>query len=395
MEPHNLRSILAAKFKANDAYELKLWEQLDVSTREMTKNLCDEQDFYGLLVPRTGATVTLKSACQQTALLFLSLQSPSELPLYIRKKFGEECNQAITQLVLDGILQIEFEGELVTGVAARDAVYQQPSQSNEPNGKIEELSLSALKFAQELQVTESYQLSSFLYNFNRLPVTSVWRDHFPTSINFGAYFDFAGNAALNKSLKQGWSYSAPQKETDGWHSWARYSAGAQTSSSAPTFKLYISPSPDALRSVFDLVVPVITQSKAFSFKMGKDVFGILRPDKLVVYFEDFAGLQTVAQELQPVLSAFPGQGVPFTAALTSDGMLSWGIDPPTAYNSSIWSTRESWRLWVTNRLAVALLAARVAPQNSVPPYQFALERLRLDGVDTTTWTPVESIWANN
>jgi hypothetical protein len=26
------------------------------------------------------------------------------------------------------------------------------------------------------------------------------------------------------------------------------------------------------------------------------------------------------------------------------------------------------------------------------PWQFALERLRLDGVDTATWTPVETIW---
>jgi hypothetical protein len=72
----------------------------------------------------------------------------------------------------------------------------------------------------------------------------------------------------------------------------------------------------------------------------------------------------------------------------------------------------SWRLWLTNRLARALIAAVAAPSSALPlpgvsgaaglagaaagetmePWRFAVERLRLEGVDTDSWTPGGSLW---
>jgi hypothetical protein len=79
-------------------------------------------------------------------------------------------------------------------------------------------------------------------------------------------------------------------------------------------------------------------------------------------------------------------GVPFTAAIAADGMLSWGTDPPGNRSGT---GGGSWRSWVTGRLADYLAAARPTPSEGVPvePWQIALERIRLDGVDTDTWVP--------
>ena len=70
-----------------------------------------------------------------------------------------------------------------------------------------------------------------------------------------------------------------------------------------------------------------------------------------------------------------------------------GADPPRAAQTPLPQMQESWRLWITNRLARALLAARASPAAEIEPWQFALDRVRLEGVDTETWAPSQRMWA--
>jgi hypothetical protein len=53
---------------------------------------------------------------------------------------------------------------------------------------------------------------------------------------------------------------------------------------------------------------------------------------------------------------------------------------------------ESWRLWVVGRLVSALVAARTA-SNAGEPWGYALERIALEGVDTSTWVPSQGVFA--
>ena len=88
------------------------------------------------------------------------------------------------------------------------------------------------------------------------------------------------------------------------------------------------------------------------------------------------------------LDGCPAHGVPFTAEISGEGLLSWGVDPPESKQMLSWQPQESWRLWLTNRLANALLTARRANSASGPePWRYALERLGLEGIDTESWTP--------
>jgi hypothetical protein len=69
------------------------------------------------------------------------------------------------------------------------------------------------------------------------------------------------------------------------------------------------------------------------------------------------------------------------------------MDPPDEDGSVWrgWSGRESWRLWLARRLASALVTAQAMGSTTNGPsdeaWRFALDRLRLEGVDTDTWTP--------
>lgn len=132
----------------------------------------------------------------------------------------------------------------------------------------------------------------------------------------------------------------------------------------------------------------------FYWKVGRDVYGLLRPDKIVVYFREFADLQETGASILEKLERCPAHGVPFTAELAGEGLLSWGIDPPMEKHSVPWLERESWRLRICNRLATALLLAKASTRSGISAQRFAMDRLRLEGIDTETWTPTHGLtWA--
>jgi len=159
-----------------------------------------------------------------------------------------------------------------------------------------------------------------------------------------------------------------------------------------TCKLYVSPNPELLQEAVAVAVDVFRYAGATRFKLGLDVYGLLRPDKIVAYFNSVEELHNATERLLKRLEGCPAHGVPFTAELASDGLLSWGMDPPRDQQTLGWQERESWRLWLTNRLAVALLFAKQTQSTTIEPWQFAMERLELEGVNTASWTPKRIIW---
>jgi hypothetical protein len=73
------------------------------------------------------------------------------------------------------------------------------------------------------------------------------------------------------------------------------------------------------------------------------------------------------------------------------------MDPPRSERLLSWQEQGSWRLWVVQRLAAALIAARAAPETTMQPttmqpWQFALARLRREGIDVDRWIPSAAIW---
>jgi hypothetical protein len=391
---------LAETLRASPLYELVLYDRLPAPERAALAELARDPGFYGVLRLRDGSGPALKSVDRDTALLFLTLREPGPLPSYVRAQLGEAAPRTVARLVADGVLEVEIGGAFVSGPAA--LARRGPADWPESAGRIAALSSSALRYGQALaaaQTTDPSLLAWRLYSYNRQPLTPRWRRLLPTPEAMARHLGIGAGGANRKLLDRGWT----PVEMTGWLAWwSRSRAGdaAGGRSGGPTWKLYVSPRPEGLAEGFGegfgAILEALTAARADQFKVGADAGGLLRPDKIVAYFPSYERLAAAAASVLARLDGVPAQGVPFTAEIGGGGLLSWGVDPPDGERSVLGGGRESWRVWVAHRLAWALLAARGtadSPEETrIEPWRFALERVRLDGVDTETWTPSAALW---
>jgi hypothetical protein len=388
-----LHELSSRPFRANPSYELVLFDRLPPDERRALAGLEQDPELYGVLRPGAPG-LGLKSVDRETALLFLTLREPGPLPAYVRTAFGESAGRAIVRLVAEGVLEIEHGGAFLSGATALDRLRtERGCPEDTGRGRLAGLSIDALRHAQALALDDPLALSYRLYGFHRRPLTPGWKRRLPSPQAVRDYLGLGVGGAARRALGAGWlEQQAPR--SGGWLSWQAAATlgggigGADIPGpAAPTWKLYISPTPEALHDGFAAIVEALTATRSWQLKVGSDAAGLLRPDKLVAYFPSFERLAEAAGRLAGSLSGIAVHGVPFTAEVGGDGLLSWGVDPPASERRLPELGRESWRLWLTHRLARALLAARATPSTAAEPWQIAVERLRLEGVNTETWTP--------
>jgi hypothetical protein len=140
-QPGILKDILQTRFRANPGYELVLFDRLPEAYRAQLASLQADSDFYGVLWPNAPG-LTLKAVDRETALLFFTLQQPGPIPAYVRARFGERCNQALAELVLDGVLEVAAasDGEFASGAAAHHIIHEARAPIS-AGGRITRLSL--------------------------------------------------------------------------------------------------------------------------------------------------------------------------------------------------------------------------------------------------------------
>ena len=248
-------------------------------------------------------------------------------------------------------------------------------------GHIAELSLNAVRYGQGLMLDDSTALSRRLYGYNRLPLSPDWQRRLPSADSVAAFLDVQAGGYIGRHLKDKWIELADMQ----WLHWrSRYSA----SHDQRRYKLYISPVPDQLPETFATAVRVFGDMNVPAFKVARTTAGILRPDKLVAYFERSTDMHAVGAHLASALYGIAVQGVPFTGTDDPAGLLSWGVDPPLG-SRRLRHQPTSWRQWVTDRLAGALMVAGSSPASGREPWEFALRRVALAGVDIMTWKPTE------
>ncbi|HEY0157339.1 MAG TPA: hypothetical protein VGF28_08655 [Thermoanaerobaculia bacterium] len=372
------------RFRSSPHVELKRLGDLTLEQREPLRELEDDPEFYGLFVPKPPLTSSLKSVTRQTADLFRSLSSAAHLDdalLGDREAAGD-----VIDLVLDGILELETGDGFVSGADALPIVGAPAPPA--ATGAAARISHDALLYAQDLETSDRGALTTALYLYNHIPASPFWKGRFPNADAVLAHVG-ADRGALRTLLERDWHAST----FEGWLNWSSRSS-VRPDPGHVTYKLYVSPRPERIRDAFEVVVRVLSSYPGMQFKIGNNAAGLLRPDKLVTYFSTRELLDEVAAELRRELAGCDAHGVPFTAALDDTGLLSWGIDPPENERALRWLQRQSWRLWVVQRLAAALSIAKSArTAAAVEPWRFALERTRRQGVDVETWTPSATLWS--
>jgi hypothetical protein len=344
--------------------------------------------LYGILRPRPGERLEPRAVSPDTALLFLTLAEPGPLPAYARAALGEAAADTVTRLVMDGVLEFEHRGEWVSaGSAAAVLAGRGPKGGR---GRIGELSVAAVRYGQELGDLPEDLLALRLYAYGRRPVSPELRRQLPDETAVSEALGLAEDGSARRALDAGWREVPAQAGSPAyWRSWRPRRPIGDMRGRRASYKLYISPSVGALPSAVAIAAEVLAAGPpAIAFKIGKDLPGICRPDKFVAYFDRLDDVQAAAEKFRDRLAGHPAHGVPFTAAITDDGLLSWGADPPAGVNGS---SSSSWRLWVARRLAEHLTSARCTSAG-LEPWLFALERLRVGGVDVDTWIPTGDIW---
>lgn len=284
--------------------------------------------------------------------------------------------RALARLVLDGIIEIEVGGAWLSGPDAYPVFFSdaraQPSAS-----RVQQLSLDALRYGAALPLRDPRRLALRLYRYNTRPASPEWRERIPKP---------DAVTRLLSGIKSGRGRRTRTGATGSgcWLTWNR----ADTDSLPPSLhKLYVSPDPRTVAEACHAVVALMEEGDGpLAVKVGRDLPSLLRPDKLVAYFDSEARMRRTAQALGRALAGMPAQGVPFTAPLDASGLLSWGVDSGAGGPLFGPLGVDSWRGWVTQRLAAALTTAR-ASGSPVSPVRFALDRLALDGVDTEGWVP--------
>jgi hypothetical protein len=385
----NDRSDLVGRvFRTGSAYDLIALDRLSIEEHAVFAELRADPAMYGVLRPRAGNGRTYRAVGKDLALLLLTLREPGALPFFVWTADERTSASAISQLVLDGVLEIELAGQFVSGPAAA-AFFRRESPAS-PEGHLAKLSREAMLYAQALELDEPDRLAARLYAFGRCPVTPNRAREMQNDEGLLAWLEAPPGSDLRRSLDVDWRM-AKAAEAPGWFAWRKTERRSPRAAGA-NYKLYISPRVDHVPRTFAIVVDQLGRRNSAQFKIGKRADGITRPDKLVAYFETLDDLIGAANDLTGALSGIGAHGVPFSAQISPDGLLSWGMDPPSADRTLSWHAPESWRQWVVRRLATAMVAARLHGESSLQPWQFAVERLRCEGVDTERWSPSAAIW---
>jgi hypothetical protein len=372
--PAGWRQALECNVMANPAYQLRALGALPDRYRRSLEGLgVDLSNVFGFLVGEAGSGLPDKLVDVAGANLFRSLRQPGHLPPSAAGRLAE--------LVLDGVLGLESTDGFVYGPAAYEAVAQL-DELPVPHDRLSRLSHAALAYAGRLRLGDVDRVCARLYCYHRIPLSRRWARAYPNST---AVLDLVRGAALSRS----WVGPTEGEESADWLSWARRDNDRRDARPGQLpYKLYVSPHVDDLADVFPALVEALTAAGASRFKMGADAEGLLRPDKIVVYLADARELENVARAVEFALDGVRPHGVPFSAELAGDGLLSWGGDPPEDAGP-VGAGAESWRLSVCRRLAEYLVAAQAAPLRHTRPAEFALARLAVDGVDVRSFAPAD------
>jgi hypothetical protein len=368
------RTVRGAVLRTCSAYELVPLERMTARERTALRGFQQFTDTYGILRPREPG-LTVLAVDDNTAVFYRAVSVAGQLSGF---DYDRQSPSAVEQLVLDRVLEMATDGNFVSGPAAY-AWLHPVTYIHCGRQRIAKLSLDALQYAQALLLRDSVALSLRLYDYNRLPLSPGWRRRLPSTAAMAGFLDIRAGGPTFRLLKEYWIESADTH-------WLRWRTHATSPYEHRPYKLYVSPRPEQLPETFGKAVRIFTEMRVSAFKVANTVSGILRPDKLIAYFARSDDLHAVAAQLTDRLSGIAAHGVPFTATDDPIGLLSWGVDPPPG-SGRLCDRPISWRRWLTDRLAAALVLASATPTSECEPWEFALGRVSLAGVNVVTWQP--------
>jgi hypothetical protein len=388
-------------FRFNRLFTLTPFVDLTDEQRKNLEHLTANRDFFGILHAPSQARLAVKGINRDLADFLLQFTEPMKLSDAFRrfdKGTRQEKEQFIIRLVLESVLEVQAGDEFISGVEAVDrillhneSVGREGSDPVERN-YIQRISDKYIHSAFNSALTLPRDISIYLYNFNRIPLSRRWQQRFPGEKELAQFLDlhvdgsWAGmpDSILTRSIKID-ENGQPDIFDSYWRSWNF--KDKRHSEELPSYKVYFSPLPNALPTVFRIVRDAAGGTDAHFMKIGRHLSGILRPDKLIVYFSEYASARDFARETAAVLGSYDSQGTPFSFQVDPENpLVSLGVDPPRRFTEAY-----SWRLYITNKLALAINGARRSSARN--PLDYIHSYMRLIDVDSLNWCPLRDDWS--
>ncbi len=377
------RLLINEEFRPGSLYKLAEWNNTNEFVKKLLTDLHNDPGLYGVFIPQKNLPgLTVKVAEKEIAMLYFHLQHSERLPHYFISSNTEKKNETLARLVLDGILEIKWKGKFVCNTEATSAVLgDYVFDDTAIPSFLSSVSIEAIHYVWQLPQQDLKSLAARLYSYNTLPWDAAMHDDFSAKHTVKEFLFGKNDAVLEKYLDKDW-VPVSSSANAGWLSWAR--PAKYNSYFTQTHKLFISPLIDDMPAAVAKAIPVINASDAINFKTGSHINGLLRPDKMVVYFTGEEPLLRTAALLEKELQGCRVQGVPFSLQLDSEGLLSYGVDPPA---EEVLDAIEggSWRTTITDKLAVAILHTKRERLSWQDSFAFIKAFLISDGIDPNRW----------
>lgn len=334
---------------------------------------------FGFLIPEKDHDLIAKAVNEHVWRLLNTFTSPRAA-----RGIGLETSdheQFVAKQLIDRVLEVRGESGFESGVKALRAASGErdaPARS-----RIEFLSRRAIELAYASGINEPGLLAARLYCYNRSPLSSKWRERLPDQ---AAVFDFLRLRA--DGSWPGMPRSILPLKNEYWHRWEVRGAPS-LSVRAPIYKVYLSPLMDDAGAVLHQALAALPSSGAGQMKVGRLAAGLLRPDKIVVYFAASKDAKDFASRLA---AGAPkrAHGVPFTCQVGATGLASLGVDPPELKRKSSDEDGGSWRSWVAHRIARAIVTVR--RESPAEPIAGVFSVIRAAGIDPERWLPASDHW---
>jgi hypothetical protein len=208
--------------------------------------------------------------------------------------------------------------------------------------ELDRISAAALESAVLLPAgSDPSVVANHLYFHGRAPVTTWHEMRWSTdALAHALALDSIQQSVVGTYARHG---SLTPDAVDGrWITWSR-----GWDLSLPTPKVYVSPTVDSIRAAVEVALDYVTSRDVVAMKVPSDAAGLLRPDKLIFYFEHSAAARGFANCVSDPLSKLSAHGVPFSQQVGPSSIVSIGVDPP----ASDFEPAHSWRTWMTSVLA--------------------------------------------
>ena len=157
------------RIRASSAFRLVRLGEFSDEELQLLENAGVGGDAYAVLLPATNTQLLPKAVCSGTAASLEALKSPTRLEAVVSEPARDNMLREFLGLVLDGVLEMEFDGSFVSGFEAYSHLKRVPGLVSSTD--TDPLTQTALRYAQGLALEDAQQFAQRLYLYNSTPLT--------------------------------------------------------------------------------------------------------------------------------------------------------------------------------------------------------------------------------